>query len=113
MTNKRGQYDQARNIVAFADLGESNSHILNHNWVASLPYPSNRSNDLYDGVRNLGIRDIQQVSSAIEGYNDMDSGEDYEKIESARLLSSSEYTLNTSSVLSRSSLRSIRMRSLP
>ncbi len=96
VTNKRGQYDQARNIVAFADLGESGSHILNHNWAASLPYPSNRSNTLYDAVRSLGIRDIQQVSSVLDGYNDMDGGEDYEKVESARLLSSSEYTLNTS-----------------
>ncbi len=104
VTNKRGQYDQSRNIVAFADLGETGEHILNPAWSTGgsggsadsyVSCPSNRSNNLYDDVRALGIRDIQQVTATLEGYKGMESGEDYEKIESARLLSASEYTLNS------------------
>lgn len=98
VTNKRGNYDEARNIIAFTDLGETNAHIANHNWVsASQQVPDNKTNDLYDDVRQLsGIRDIQQSSQVLQNYKEMDGGEDFEKVESARLLSSSEYTLNTS-----------------
>jgi cell surface protein SprA len=36
VTNKRGNYDQSRNIVALADLGEYDpAHILNQEWVIS------------------------------------------------------------------------------
>src|SRR5699024_7293625 len=40
-------------------------------------------------------RDISSVNVVMEGIPGMESGMDYEKIESARLLTSSEYTLNT------------------
>lgn len=40
-------------------------------------------------------RDISSVNAVMEGIPGMESGMDYEKIESARLLTSSEYTLNT------------------
>ncbi len=102
ITNKRGQYDNARNIIAFTDLGENSaSHISSTHWVptegVSVPY--NRANSLYREVTGLsGVRDIQQtnvVLSSLAGYGVI-GGEDYEKIESARLLSSSEYTLNAS-----------------
>lgn len=100
VTNKRGNYDNARNIVAFMDLGESN-HIDNTHWTpdASSQLPRNKANSLYNDVINLpGIRDIQQTNNILaanyEGYG-IYGGEDYEKIESARLLSSSEYTLNS------------------
>ena len=94
VTNKRGNYDQARNIIAFTDLGETNAHILNHTWVANATQvPDNKTNDLYNIVRNRpDIRDIQQTSQAL---SDLEGGDDFEKVESARLLSSSEYTLNT------------------
>ncbi len=94
VTNKRGNYDQARNIIAFTDLGETNAHILNHTWVANATQvPDNKTNDLYNTVRSRAdIRDIQQTSQAL---SDLEGGDDFEKVESARLLSSSEYTLNT------------------
>lgn len=94
VTNKRGNYDQARNIVAFTDLGETNAHIANHTWVANaVQVPDNKTNDLYNTIRSRpGIRDVQQTSQAL---SDLEGGDDFEKVESARLLSSSEYTLNT------------------
>lgn len=94
VTNKRGNYDQARNIIAFTDLGETNAHIANHTWVANaVQVPDNKTNDLYNTIRSRpGIRDVQQTSQAL---SDLEGGDDFEKVESARLLSSSEYTLNT------------------
>ena len=96
ITNKRGNYEQARNIVAFADLGENTSHTQNLNWGgAPIGAPDNNANDLYATVRTTAFRDLQQTSTALEGLNGMQGGTDYEKIESARLLTSSEYTLNS------------------
>ena len=96
ITNKRGNYDQARNIVAFADLGENSSHVQNSAW-SSAPnvIPDNNANTLYGVIKGTPFRDIQQTSSVLEGLNGMEGGVDFDKIESARLLSSSEYTLNS------------------
>ena len=95
ITNKRGNYDQARNIVAFTDLGENSSHTQITAWGgAPTGAPDNNANSLYETVRTTNFRDLQQTSSALEGLNGMDGGADFEKIESARLLTSSEYTLN-------------------
>ena len=98
VTNKRGTYDQARNIVAFADLGEAErKHINNTHWIptGATIAPNNKANSLYDEVTAMaGIRNIQNISSLLDNYNGLEGGEDFDKIESARLLSSSEYTLN-------------------
>ena len=97
VTNKRGNYDQARNIVAFTDLGESADHTQNESWGGPKSgLPENNINSLYATVRTTDFRDLQQTSSALEGLNGMEGGVDFEKIESARLLTSSEYTLNSS-----------------
>ena len=98
ITNKRGNYDQSRNIVALADLGEyEDRHIQNSAWTtvgAHTPY--NKANSLYETLvqQHSNIRDIQQVSSVMQSMSNMELGEDYEKVESARLLNSGEYTLN-------------------
>ena len=99
VTNKRGNYDQSRNIVALADLGEhSSSHILNAAWVpvSGARNPYNKANSMYERLVNdyPEVRDIQQVSSVMQRVSDMELGEAYEKVESARLLNSGEYTLN-------------------
>ena len=101
VTNKRGNYDQARNIVALTDLGESSQeHIQNASWAASVDArtPYNKANNLYEtlALNNPEIRDIQQVSAVMQSLGGMELGEDYEKVESARLLNNGEYTLNTS-----------------
>ena len=95
VTNKRGNYDQARNIVAFTDLGENSRHTQNTSWGgAPNSAPDNNANDLYSTIRTTPFRDLQQTSTALEGLNGMEGGADFEKIESARLLTGSEYTLN-------------------
>ena len=96
ITNKRGTYDQARNIVAFVDLGESIDH-THLNWGANQkPAPDNKMNSLYSDIQQTNFRQIDQTSAALNGLNGMEGGVDFEKIESARLLNSSEYTLNSS-----------------
>lgn len=100
VTNKSGRYDQARNVVAFTDLGESTRR-ANSYWTpnATVPVPSNNSNDLlsvikeqYPDARN--INQVTQVLAPLSAYG-IEGGKDYEKIESARLLNASEYTLNS------------------
>lgn len=100
ITNKNGKFDQSRNLVSFMDLGE-NRVLGNSYWQTdpSLPNPANASNNLlsvikseYPGARN--INQVTQVLSPLAAYG-IEGGSDYEKVESARLLSSSEYTLNT------------------
>lgn len=100
VTNKSGRYDQARNVVAFTDLGES-TRLANDHWVpnTSIPVPSNSSNNLLQIIKEQypDARNINQVTQALEPLKKfgIEGGRDYEKIESARLLSSNEYTLNS------------------
>ncbi|HLP06276.1 MAG TPA: cell surface protein SprA [Paludibacter sp.] len=101
VTNKRGNYDQARNVVAFMDLGET-SRVGNSHWNFNPAdtLPQNRVNSLYGEVTALSdVRDIRRTNSVLAGEyagKGINGGEDYEKIESARRLDPSEYTLNTS-----------------
>ena len=106
ITNKRGRFDQARNIVAFTDLAEHdtiNNPIWSPSGSVNLPY--NRTNNLYDAINNIpNLRDINQFTQTIAtSFPTLVPSEDYEKIESARRLDPSEYTLN--SVLGFISLR--------
>jgi len=100
VTNKGGKFDQSRNIVAFMDLGES-TRLANNYWTpnTSVPVPSNNSNNLLSVIKEQypEARDINTVTQALQPLSAMgiEGGRDYEKVESARLLSSSEYTLNS------------------
>ncbi len=100
VTNKRGNYEQARNIVAFMDLAERDSLLDPQTWQPGTDvFPSNKSNTLYQQVNSIpGIRDIQQTNQLLEanfgGANGIAGGYDYEKIESARRLENTEYTFN-------------------
>ncbi|MBP9481909.1 MAG: cell surface protein SprA, partial [Parabacteroides sp.] len=95
ITNKRSSYDQARNIVAFSDLAENN-HISNPQFTpsGSLDIPYNGANSLYQQVVSgyPDARNISTVSQSFSGF--IEGGIDYEKVESARKLDASEYTLN-------------------
>lgn len=99
VTNKSGRYDQARNVVAFTDLGES-TRLANNYWTstATVPVPTNNSNNLLQIIKNdyPDARNINTVTQTLEPLSTygIEGGRDYEKIESARLLNSSEYTLN-------------------
>ena len=97
VTNKRGSYDQTRNILAFVDLGENSaSHLYNTSWNSTgSTAPNNKANTLYQTVAgDPAVRDLQESNVILSTMGGMVGGEDFEKIESARLLSSSEYTLN-------------------
>lgn len=98
ITNKSSRFEQARNIVAFIDLGETAPDIFNMMWRGNgNRYPDNSSNTLYDQMNGpySAIRDINQVTNTFAplapGFS---SGKDYEKVENARLLDPSEYILN-------------------
>jgi len=101
VTNKSGKYDESRNFVGFMDLGES-SRLASDYWQPDPSYivPCNQSNNLLSVIKDEypDARNINQVTQALEPLSayGIDGGEDYEKVESARLLKSSEYTLNSS-----------------
>ncbi len=100
VTNKTGQSTQARNIIGFMDLGEPDEENINNPglWPSNyLDYPCNEANDLYNQMTTQynGVRDIYEINNVFSGISGFENGEDYEKVEYARLLSSSEYTLNT------------------
>ena len=100
ITNRNSRFDQSRNFVAFMDLGES-SHTASNYWQTNPAYaqPSNLSNNLLSVIKEdyPGARNINSVTQALTPLNayGIEGGIDYEKVESARLLSSSEYTLNS------------------
>ncbi|MFZ4412371.1 MAG: cell surface protein SprA [Bacteroidales bacterium] len=86
-----------RNIVALTDLAEnipSNSAVVSGHVGKVLP--SNNSNDLTQKLDTGLIRNINTVSDYLKGaplyYN---SGQDFEKIESAKKLLPTEYYFNS------------------
>lgn len=101
VTNRQANFENSRNIVAFADLGETDNYI----FAKKVVHPTgtgpvaNGRNDLYAQMTTTytGIRDISEVNSTLSpllsfGFS---GGRDYEKIEYARKLSTNEYTLNS------------------
>ncbi len=98
VTNKTGTTSNTRSVVALTDLGE-NSRVSNANWsVTGQPVPCNAANTEYASMVGTysAARDIDQTSTILEGIPQFSGGTDYEKLQSARLLTSSEYTLNKS-----------------
>ena len=95
VTNKTGNTTNTRNIVALTDLGE-NQKLSNPMWAASGQVPSNQANTEYAAMTGqyAAARDIDQAAATLDGGG-LVGGADYEKLESARLLNSSEYTVNT------------------
>ena len=98
VTNKSGTTSNSRNIVAFSELGE-NTYLTNSRWATTgMPVPSNQANDIYSTlVQQIDStsRTVDQVTMKLESLDRVTGGVDYEKLASARLLSSSEYTVNT------------------
>ena len=99
VTNRRANFNEARNIVAFADLGEHREK--NPLWNAEITVnPDNRSNNLYTTITGLsGIREVHNVNSALTELNatlggNLAGGIDFEKLESARRLTDAEFTFN-------------------
>ena len=93
VTNKSGTTSNSRNILAFADLGESTSPQWGGGTQSAVP--SNTANQEYEALTTTysAARDIDQASTVLGAI--MTGGEDFEKLSAARLLTSSEYTLNS------------------
>lgn len=85
VTNKRGNYDQSRNIVAFTDLGENESRNIG-NTALVMPSgtdrrPNNSANNLYTTLTTqfTDARKISMVNDALKGS--MEGGRDFENRE--------------------------------
>ena len=100
ITNKNGNYNESRNFVGFMDLGE-NKNLANSYWIPNTSFnnPANNSNNLLQTIKSdfPGARNINTVTQTLEPLKafGIEGGKDYEKVESARLLRESEYTLNS------------------
>ena len=97
VTNKNGTTTNTRNLVALTDLGESRVFDKEKWNAGGSGVPANDANDEYSFiVQQLdSTRNVSATTALLEAQ-DLVGGTDYEKIESARLLSSNEYKLNQS-----------------
>lgn len=94
VTNTGGQTENTRNIIGLVDLGER-QHISNSLWTGTgSANPSNNSNNMYSQMVTTynDARNVDQTSTILDAV--IQGGTEYEKVENARLLTSSEYTLN-------------------
>ena len=92
--------NENRNLVVLMDLGESDPYrsdviLPDAGNFRGLPY--NNANDLYAGLLNNNgvVRNINTVSNYLSGppYNFI-AGQDFEKVENARKLSTTEFSIN-------------------
>ncbi|MBR4135091.1 MAG: cell surface protein SprA [Bacteroidales bacterium] len=89
--------NENRNIVAFTDLGEADPEFASFSYNPMYDggmYPDDDINNLPLVVDTSLYRHLSSVSANMHSIG-MNSGKNYEKLESARLLSPSEYTVNT------------------
>ena len=96
VTNKTGTTSNTRGIIALTDLGE-NTKVSNNLWqLTGQAVPGNGANTEYETLVNnyAAARDIDQASTVLGGIAGFENGVDYEKLSSARLLTSSEYSVN-------------------
>ena len=87
--------------MSFLDLGETIGNIYNTQFTQPNGggFPDNNSaNDMYESLTNQfnGIRDINDVNNVFSSQIGIGflNGQDYEKLERARKLTESEYTLH-------------------
>ncbi|WP_372773993.1 cell surface protein SprA [Mangrovibacterium sp.] len=107
VTNKSGNYSESRNILALLDLGEHTKNIYNSvpafAGETGLSYPDNvypysEANKMYKELINnyADVRDVSNITRTMSSFSGFGfvGGQDFEKLEQARKLSSSEYTVN-------------------
>ncbi|PLX08098.1 MAG: cell surface protein SprA [Marinilabiliales bacterium] len=105
VTNIGAATQENRNITAFTDLGEGNQQKIYNQYINANPggnIPSNRSNDLLARLDTARIRNINEVTNYLTGdpfglgrNSYFVAGEDFVKLENARKLKESEYTVNS------------------
>jgi len=104
VTNVGAATQQNRNIIAFTDLGEGKNSEIYNPYVSGIPggiLPSNHSNNLLSNMDTTRVRDINSVTNYLSGdplgigqTHYFVAGEDFVKLENARRLKTSEYTVN-------------------
>ncbi|MEJ2594679.1 MAG: cell surface protein SprA, partial [bacterium] len=106
VTNIGAATEENRNIVAFTDLGEGRDEWIFNDNITPAPLgsgavPSNTSNDLLYRMDLDQVRDISRVTDYMNGdplgvgkNNYMVAGQDYVKLENARKLKATEYSVN-------------------
>jgi len=105
VTNTGAATDENRNIIAFTDLGEGNQKDIYCPDIHALPggyMPSNYSNSLMNSMDTSQLRRINSVTQYLSGdplrigkSGYFVAGEDYVKLENARKLRQTEYSVNT------------------
>ena len=106
VTNTNSSTQDTRNILALTDLAEGRNQWIFNNEISpantASVYPRNAANDMLTRMDTMQIRDISTVTNYMSGdplrigrQAYMVSGRDFEKIENARRLSASEYSLNS------------------
>jgi cell surface protein SprA len=107
ITNTSQNFTEARDIIGFVDLGEQEGNISNtipeFGAATGLGYPANLvpfngANNLYQQLRDnySGIRQSKMISKTMAGLEarGFKNGTEWEKIDQARRLNSSEYFIN-------------------
>ncbi|QNM87137.1 cell surface protein SprA [Polaribacter pectinis] len=113
ITNRNASTEDYRSIVAFADIGETNSNnpadyqnLVNNNVNSTANAPSinvagntinlpiNESNNIYRQSILNGIRDVSNVEKTLRDEFSMAPGTDFSILENARKLDINEFTLN-------------------
>jgi cell surface protein SprA len=99
VTNKTGTTNDTRNIAAFLDLAETGPNIFNSSFTNSNNgvFPDNNAaNDLYTQLSTTysDIRNINNINSILQATS-LSNGVDFEKLERARKLSSTEFSFNS------------------
>ncbi len=98
VTNRSGNFDNSRNVVGLTDLGEPVKNLYSDEFTRTAQsngLPHNEENSLYQEINDLpGIRNINNVGNVLATITNFNAGEDYEKVQNARLLTSSEYSFH-------------------
>lgn len=98
VTNKSGNYTDARNVVGFTDLGETGGDLSDPQmWSGRRgAMPDNAANNLYASMTQAysAARDPNTATQTLTNIPGMRTARDFEKVENARMLSPSEYTVN-------------------
>lgn len=99
VTNKTGVTQNVRNILAFQDLGENINQVYNSQvsvGTNNVFNPNNENNSLTPSNLVLdfpGIRNVSQVTTLLNSGG-FEQSVDFEKIENAKKLTSSEYSFD-------------------
>jgi cell surface protein SprA len=107
VTNRTGAFDNSRDVVGFADMGEA-SRRDNKNWnVNPIPFdtfPNNLTNGLYDYLLGRSLNsnkdalrssfDVQNQLLRDQNQTKLQAISQYQMINYSRLLSANEYTIN-------------------